>query len=156
MFPILQLGPLAIQLPGLFLLAGIWFATWLIDREAPRHRVPGAALNTLVFYGLIAGIIGARLAYVSRYLCCCGRPIRDEAKRGAVVDWEICQACEPCFARSACQTRALVQVDADGPALIDLARCHGCGDCLPACPYSAISLLSLVVPGIGRSQDRTC
>jgi len=67
-FPILQVGPLALQLPGLFLLAGIWFATWLIDREAPRHPVSGAALNSLVFYGLIAGIVGARLAYVSRYL----------------------------------------------------------------------------------------
>jgi phosphatidylglycerol---prolipoprotein diacylglyceryl transferase len=68
MFPILQVGPLALQLPGLFLLAGIWLGTWLVDREAPRHKVSGAAINSLVFYGLIAGIIGARLAYASRYL----------------------------------------------------------------------------------------
>ena len=67
MFPILQLGPLALQLPGLFLLAGIWVGTWLIDREAPRQRVAGAALNSLVFYGLIAGVIAARLAYALRY-----------------------------------------------------------------------------------------
>lgn len=67
MFPILQLGPLALQLPGLFLLAGVWVGTWLIDREAPRHGVSGAALSMLVFYGLIAGIVGARLAYAFRY-----------------------------------------------------------------------------------------
>lgn len=68
MFPILQLGPLALRLPGLFVLIGIWLGTWLIDREAPRHKVSGAALNRLVFYGLIAGIVGARLAYASRYV----------------------------------------------------------------------------------------
>ncbi len=72
MFPILQVGPLALRLPGLFLLAGVWVATSLIDREAPRHRVSGAALNYLVLYGLIAGIVGARLAYALRYLAIYG------------------------------------------------------------------------------------
>jgi len=67
-FPILQLGPVALQLPGLFLLAGIWVGAWLVDREAPRHEVPGATLSSLVFYGLIAGVIGARLAYALRYV----------------------------------------------------------------------------------------
>lgn len=68
MFPVLQIGPLALRLPGLSLLAGIWLGVSLIDREAPRHKVSGAALNSLVFYGLMAGIVGARLAYASRYL----------------------------------------------------------------------------------------
>lgn len=68
MFPILQIGPLALRLPGIFLLAGVWLGTSLIDREAPRHKVSGAALNSLVFYGLIAGIVGARVAYALRYL----------------------------------------------------------------------------------------
>jgi prolipoprotein diacylglyceryl transferase len=66
-FPILQLGPLAIQLPGLLLLGGIWVGTWLIDREAPRHKLSGSALNRLVFHGLVAGILGARVAYALRY-----------------------------------------------------------------------------------------
>lgn len=68
MFPILQIGPLALRLPGLFLLLGVWLGTSLIDREAPRHKVSGAALNNLVLYGLIAGIVGARVAYALRYL----------------------------------------------------------------------------------------
>ncbi|MEX0788582.1 MAG: prolipoprotein diacylglyceryl transferase family protein [Anaerolineales bacterium] len=67
MFPLLQLGPLALRLPGLFLLMGIWVGTSLIDREAPRHNVSGAALNNLVLYALIAGIVGARLGYALRY-----------------------------------------------------------------------------------------
>nr|MBI2905493.1 4Fe-4S binding protein [Chloroflexota bacterium] len=33
-------------------------------------------------------------------------------------------------------------MDADEPALIDLTRCNGCGDCIPACPYGAIALRS--------------
>jgi len=68
MFPILQLGPLALRVPGLFLLMGTWVGSSLIDREAPRHKVSGAALNNLVLYGLIAGIVGARLVYALRYL----------------------------------------------------------------------------------------
>ncbi len=68
MFPLLQLGPLAIRLPGLFLLAGVWLGTLLVDREAPRLKLSAAAFNNLVLYGLIAGIIGARLAYASRFL----------------------------------------------------------------------------------------
>ncbi len=68
MFPILQIGPLALRLPGLFILMGVWLGTSLIDREAPRHRVSGAALSNIVVYGLIAGVVGARLVYVLRYL----------------------------------------------------------------------------------------
>ncbi|OGT27456.1 MAG: hypothetical protein A2Z17_01845 [Gammaproteobacteria bacterium RBG_16_66_13] len=68
MFPILQIGPLALRLPGLFLLMGIWAGTYLIDREAPRHKVSAAALNNLVLYGLVAAIVGARLVYALRYL----------------------------------------------------------------------------------------
>lgn len=68
MFPILQLGPLAIQLPGLFLLAGVWFATILIERTAPRFKVSPAAVNNMIFYALIAGILGARLGFVLQFL----------------------------------------------------------------------------------------
>jgi prolipoprotein diacylglyceryltransferase len=68
MFPILQLGPLALRLPGLFLLAGVWVSTWLIDREAPRRRLSANVLNNMVLYGLVAGIAGARLWYAGRYL----------------------------------------------------------------------------------------
>lgn len=67
MFPILQLGPLAMQLPGLFLLAGVWISTWLMDRVAPKYRVSAKSLSNMVFLGLISGILGARLWYAIRY-----------------------------------------------------------------------------------------
>jgi len=60
----------------------------------------------------------------------------------ASVNWNACRACDPCSARAACRTRAIVQVDAGEPALIDGSRCSGCGACLPVCPYGAIALES--------------
>jgi prolipoprotein diacylglyceryltransferase len=67
MLPILQLGPLAIQLPGLLLLLGVWVGVTLAERESPKHGVQPAQLNHLVFLGLVAGLIGARLGYAVRY-----------------------------------------------------------------------------------------
>lgn len=67
MFPILQLGPLAIQVPGLFMLAGVWIGIMVTERTAARFNLSPDLLNSLVFYALIAGVVGARLAYVLRY-----------------------------------------------------------------------------------------
>lgn len=68
MFPTLQIGPLALQMPGLLLLLGIWLATVLIERAAPVHKVPANVVVNMVFYALIGGIVGARLGYVLRFL----------------------------------------------------------------------------------------
>ncbi len=68
MFPILQLGPLAVQLPGLFFLLGVWVGLWLVERRAPRHGIPSETISSLVFWGLVAGILGARLGYALRFV----------------------------------------------------------------------------------------
>ena len=68
MLPILQVGPLAIQLPGLLLLAGVWVGSSVIEKQARRLRLPVAALSNMVFIGLVAGLLGARLWYAARYL----------------------------------------------------------------------------------------
>jgi prolipoprotein diacylglyceryltransferase len=39
----------------------------MIEREAPKHRLSGATLGSLVFYGLVTGLLGARLGYALRY-----------------------------------------------------------------------------------------
>ncbi len=67
MFPILQLGPLAIPAPPLLLLAGIWIGLSLAEKYAPRFGVNSSQLYNLVWVGLLAGVIGARLAYVARF-----------------------------------------------------------------------------------------
>ena len=68
MFPILHIGPLAIQAPGLFLLAGIWVALNVVEREAPRYKISAAVVSNLILIGLLAGILGARLWYAIRFL----------------------------------------------------------------------------------------
>ncbi|HLF01808.1 MAG TPA: prolipoprotein diacylglyceryl transferase family protein, partial [Anaerolineales bacterium] len=67
MFPILQLGPLAIQVPGLVLLVSLWLGLALAEREAKRLNLNADAIYTLALTGLIAGVIGARLAYAACY-----------------------------------------------------------------------------------------
>ncbi len=68
MFPILQIGPLAIQLPGLLLLLGVWLGTIVAERFAGRFQVSTSAVSNMIFYALIGGVIGARLGYALRFL----------------------------------------------------------------------------------------
>lgn len=58
----------------------------------------------------------------------------------AVVDFEKCAACERCEVVKICDTRAIIKIDPDEPAVIDKARCHACADCVIICPHGAISL----------------
>ena len=67
MFPILQIGPLAIQTPSLMLLLGLWLGLTLAEKYAPQRGVPANMLYNMVFVALIGGVAGARLAYVVRY-----------------------------------------------------------------------------------------
>jgi len=64
MLPVLQVGPLAIQLSGLLLLLGFWLASVLVGRSAGRHGLEGDVLDRLLLIGMVAGVIGARLGFV--------------------------------------------------------------------------------------------
>jgi prolipoprotein diacylglyceryl transferase len=67
MYPILQIGPLALQVPGLVLLAGLWVGLTLSERRARRLSENPNHLYNIVFIVLIAGVIGARLSYAVTY-----------------------------------------------------------------------------------------
>lgn len=67
MLPILHLGPLAIQTPGLILLLGLWLSLSLAERHAHRYHIHADVLYNLAFIALMAGLLGARLAYAARY-----------------------------------------------------------------------------------------
>ncbi len=67
MFPVLQLGPFALQVLELALLLGAGLALVLIEREAGRLGLPAARVWQLAVIGLIAGVVGARLGYVASY-----------------------------------------------------------------------------------------
>jgi phosphatidylglycerol:prolipoprotein diacylglycerol transferase len=67
MFPVLQLGPLAIQVPGLMYLLGLWLGLSLAEKFAPKRGLSADALYNLTFTGLIAGLLGARLGTIFQY-----------------------------------------------------------------------------------------
>lgn len=67
MLPILQIGPLSLQTPGLILILGLWLGLLLAERSAALFKVPAAKLYNLAFAILIAAVIGARLGYILRY-----------------------------------------------------------------------------------------
>ncbi|MFN2275831.1 MAG: prolipoprotein diacylglyceryl transferase [Anaerolineales bacterium] len=68
MLPVLQVGPLAIQFPGLLLLAGIWFAILASEKAASRWDLAPERITNLIMTGLLAGLLGARLGYALRFL----------------------------------------------------------------------------------------
>jgi len=68
MYPFIRLGPFLLQLPGLALLGGVWAGSSLAEKEAARLRLNAADVYNLIFYALVAGIVGARLTYAVRYV----------------------------------------------------------------------------------------
>jgi phosphatidylglycerol:prolipoprotein diacylglycerol transferase len=64
LFPILNIGGLAIQLPGLILLLGYWLSLNLAGRRAKSRGVSEDAIFNAGFIALSAGLVGARLGYV--------------------------------------------------------------------------------------------
>jgi phosphatidylglycerol:prolipoprotein diacylglycerol transferase len=67
MLPVLQVGPLALQTPGLVLLLGIWAGLWLAEHGAHRHRIESTHLYNLALVALLSGLVGGRLFYVLSY-----------------------------------------------------------------------------------------
>jgi len=64
MLPIARLFGLAIQTPLLATMLGFALASSLAGREAARRGLDGNALVNALYYGLLAGVIGARIGYV--------------------------------------------------------------------------------------------
>ncbi len=67
MLPVLQLGPLALQMPGLMYLLGLWLGLDAAEKMATRRRESSETLYNLVITALIAGVLGARLGYAAQY-----------------------------------------------------------------------------------------
>lgn len=58
----------------------------------------------------------------------------------AHVDIKKCDGHEKCHARKECPTKALIQLDPGETVIVSGDLCHGCGDCIAACPHHAIEL----------------
>jgi prolipoprotein diacylglyceryltransferase len=68
MFPVLQIGPLALQTPGLLLLLGAYLGLSLAERHAARRGIKPDQLYNLAFLTLIAAALGARLFFAAGHL----------------------------------------------------------------------------------------
>lgn len=66
MLPVLNLGPLALPVPHLLLIAGLWIGLELAEKHAERYGAQGSDLYNLVLTSGIAALIGARLGYAAR------------------------------------------------------------------------------------------
>jgi phosphatidylglycerol:prolipoprotein diacylglycerol transferase len=65
--PVVHVGPVAVQLPGLTLLFGFGVALWVAAHEAKRTGLKEDDVYSPGFFAAIAGIVGARLWYVAMH-----------------------------------------------------------------------------------------
>lgn len=64
MFPTLHIGSLAIQVPGLLILIGLWLGLSLAERYSPKRGIPAAHIYTFSITAVLAAAFSARLIYV--------------------------------------------------------------------------------------------
>lgn len=64
MFPVIDLGPFAIQAAGLILLFSLWIGIWLTGKFSVNIGANGDAIEDGLLYGLLAGMIGARVGFL--------------------------------------------------------------------------------------------
>jgi len=64
MFPIINIGPFAIQASGIILLLSLLIGLWLTSKFAERLDTAGDVIESSVFYGLLAGIAAARIGFL--------------------------------------------------------------------------------------------
>ncbi len=67
MFPILHLGPLAIQAPGFILLVGLWLGMSLAEKHSLQFGVKKEHISSIVLAAAFGGLPGARLVYAAEH-----------------------------------------------------------------------------------------
>jgi phosphatidylglycerol:prolipoprotein diacylglycerol transferase len=65
MFPVIHLGPLAIQSAGLFLLASLWIGMTLTEKRAAHSGLKSASLDNLILFALFGFLAGGRLSFAT-------------------------------------------------------------------------------------------
>lgn len=68
MLPVINIGPLALQTPGLLVILGLWLGLNLAEKWSSRFKIDPQSIYNLVFISLISGILGARIIFIARHL----------------------------------------------------------------------------------------
>jgi len=68
MLPVVNIGPLVLQTPGLVTILGIWLAMTAVEKYARGLGRNVNQVSNLMLIGLIAGILGARLSFAASNL----------------------------------------------------------------------------------------
>jgi phosphatidylglycerol---prolipoprotein diacylglyceryl transferase len=64
MFPIINIGPVAIQATGLILLLSLLIGTWLTGKFSEALGTNSDVIENSILIGLLAGILGARIGFM--------------------------------------------------------------------------------------------
>ena len=62
--PVVHVGPIVLQLPGLIVLFGFWTTLWVAARGAKTFGLKDDDVYNPGFYAAVAGVLGARAWYV--------------------------------------------------------------------------------------------
>jgi len=54
------------------------------------------------------------------------------------IDDNLCRICKKCLAAEVCRGKAFRRFDRKDAPFIDMSRCWGCMECIPACPFEAV------------------
>lgn len=67
MLPILQIGPVAIPVPAVVILIGLWIGISITERLAIYYAINPNHLTNLILISLITGFLAARILYIVQY-----------------------------------------------------------------------------------------
>lgn len=63
MFPVIQIGPLAVQAAGLFVIASVYIGMVLTEKRASQSGLNSASLDNLILLALFGFLAGGRLSF---------------------------------------------------------------------------------------------
>jgi len=64
MFPVIDLGPFAIQAPGLILILSLWIGIWTMGKFSDALGTNGEAIENSILMGILVGIVSARIGFL--------------------------------------------------------------------------------------------
>ena len=68
MFPVIQIGPLAVQAAGLFVIASVYIGMVLTEKRASQSGLNSASLDNLILFALFGFLAGGRVFFALTHL----------------------------------------------------------------------------------------